>query len=88
MVKDKKNISDFRQALLSQSKYIAAETKEPEAPKKNLEKKAKASAFTVELQPDIYREIEKLAGTYKLGTTEFANLALEHLLKIDYVRKP
>ncbi len=88
MAKDKKNITDFRQALLSQSKFIAGETKEKAPPRKKAEKRASPPAFSVELKPDTFKQLEKLAGDYNLDVTEFTNLALEHLLNIDYVRKP
>lgn len=87
MAKDKKNITDFRQALLSQSKFIAAETKEPDSAPKKAEKKAGSPPFSVELKPDTFSQLEKLAGDYNLDVTEFTNLALEHFLKIDYVKK-
>ena len=88
MAKDKRNITDFRKALLSNSKYIGMEAEDHDPPKKSAVKKTRAKEFSIALQPALFHEIEKLAGEYQLETNEFINLALEHLLKIDYVRKP
>lgn len=87
MAKDKRNITDFRKALLSNSKYIGMEAEDHDPPKKTVVKNPRAKEFSIALQPSLFNEIEKLAGEYQLDTDEFANLALAHFLKIDYVRK-
>lgn len=87
MAKDKRNITDFRQALLSNSKYIGMEAEDHSTPKKTTAKEKTSKEFSIELQPALFKEIEKLAAEYQLETNEFASLALAHFLKIDYVRK-
>jgi hypothetical protein len=87
MAKDKRNITDFRKALLSNSKYIGMEAEDHDQPKKTAVKKGRDKEFSIALQPALFIELEKLAAEYQLDTNEFANLALAHFLKIDYVRK-
>lgn len=87
MAKDKRNITDFRKALLSNSKYIGMEAENQNPPKRTTVKKLPANKFSIEIQPAIFNEIEKLAAEYQFNTNDFASLALAHFLKIDYVRK-
>lgn len=87
MAKDKKKITDFRQALLSNSQFIAKDSEEPSSKKEESPAEHPETDFRIELDEKIYRKLEKTAATYHLNLNEFANLALNHVLSISYVQK-
>ncbi len=88
MAKDKKNISDFSKALLSNSQFIGKDMKKSEFPKRNQGKKPTSTAQAVEIEPEIFIELEKLAREYKTDLKKFTNIALKHFLRIEYIRQP
>lgn len=87
MTKDKKNISDFQKALLSHSQFIGKDSPKPGQAKKKTTPKSAHQEYMVELQPEIFREMEKVAAGNKIDFHKFVNLALEHFLKIEYVSR-
>ncbi|HSL85662.1 MAG TPA: hypothetical protein VK861_01865 [Bacteroidales bacterium] len=87
MAKDKKKITDFRQALLSNSQFIAKDSEKPASAKEDSPAEHRETDFRIELEESLFKKLEKTAAAYHLDLNEFANLALDHVLSISYVQK-
>jgi len=85
MAKTSKQVADFQQALLSNTKVIG----DNEGKKKSIQttKKAKDTG-QIEIEKAIQDKFAALAKRHEFEMNELANLALEHFIQIENIVFP